>query len=278
MAGNLRVLIDQRADLGRAFHLRFAAEPVHDQLLAIGDAGGWLGIRGKGAGHRQDAKVAAADGRERFQQHEIVLVALVALQRRRQVIRFDDGIVYAGKIPGFGLLVEEFGLLLVIARIDFHLVGEQVLRIAQVLLQDGRQGANVLEQVGIGIAIPLDDGVGLVVDVIVDMTIKGVDHDLDRIADVIELVGILLAVETGGGAFGNRIPVGCGVGVENPENALGRDDDVGIVIELEERREFAHPFDDVAMEQGPAFAADVDREEQVFIPEVDGKQQLAEQG
>ena len=96
-----------------------------------------------------------------------------------------------------------------------------------------------------------------------------VDDELDAVPHVAGAVAQPLGV---------RIAVGRGVGVEDPlERAVGRDHEIGIAIEPEERQRPLRPLPDVPVVEHPAVVGDVLREQDLRGAESGGEQQAAEE-
>ena len=94
----------------------------------------------------------------------------------------------AGHVPVVVALVEAARLLDVVAGPHVGLHPEQVLGVAEVVLQVVGHVLEVGEQVGEGVAVGLDDRVVDRHHVEVDGAVVGVDHRLHRVAHVVEVV------------------------------------------------------------------------------------------
>ena len=142
---------------------------------------------------------------------------------------------------------------------------EQVLRIANVLLQARRHGSERLEQAREDALVGRRDRVCGIHQIKVDGPVIGVDDDLHRIADVVKievLRGLCI-----GKIIARRI------GILHPEQPPVADHQIGVVVEAQERGDRAHPFLDIAADHNSTVAGVVAREQQVNVVEVIGEEQ-----
>ena len=91
-----------------------------------------------------------------------------------------------------------------------------------------------------------DDRLGRIDHVVVDLPGVGVDHDLDRVADVVH-AGVRFRRDGTGtgcrpGAAGRRVAIGRGVGVPDPDQAPVGADEVRVAVVGEEWRELGNPL------------------------------------
>ena len=98
--------------------------------------------------------------------------------------------------------------------------------------------------------------------------VVGVQGRLDGVPDVVAEPGDGIRVRV---AVGDRVPV------EDPHEAsvVGHHD-VGVVVELEERRDLAHPLLDAPVDHDPTVRGQVVREEDLRLAEPDRERHLAE--
>ena len=104
-----------------------------------------------------------------------------------------------------------------------------------------------MKRSGKALPVGLQDRVGRVDDVEVDGAVVGVDDDLDGVADVVEPVievGALEPVDRR--PLRVRVPVRRRVGVEDPLDATVDDDRIRVLVEGQERRQRTGPVVDVA--------------------------------
>ena len=170
----------------------------------------------------------------------------------------------ARELPEILAIVEHLGRVHVIGAVELRLDEEEILGVADVLLQIGRHGSERLEQAGENALVGLDQRIAGLADIEVDRAVVGVDHHLDRVAHVVEAAGGL--------RLGVGKPVAGGVGVLHPEQAAVAHHDIGIVVELQDGRDRAHAVLDVAMKQDPALVGDVAGEQDVGVAVVPGEQ------
>src|SRR6266567_4381338 len=97
-------------------------------------------------------------------------------------------------------------------------------------------------------------------EVEVDLAVIGIDHDLDRIADIIEFpIRNWLSV---------REIIARRIGVLHPEQPPFADDDVGIVVEAKERSNRPYPVLDGTAEHDPTVAGNVAADQDVQVLEI----------
>ena len=157
----------------------------------------------------------------------------------------------ARELPEILAIVENLRRVHVIGAVELRLDEEEILGVADVLLQVGRHGSQRLEQAGENALVGLDQRIAGIADIEVRRAVVGVDHHLDRVADVVEAAGGL--------RLGIGKPVAGGVGVLHPEQAPVAHHDIGIVVEAQDGGDRAHAVLDVAMKQDPALVGDVAR-------------------
>ena len=132
----------------------------------------------------------------------------------------------------------------VVQQVRLVLRGEQVLGVAQVRDQGLGQVGERLEQAGEDSLVGRDDRLRGVHHVVVDRPGVGVDHDLDRVADVVQAAGQVpvrhgVRLERGVGRerLGVGVPIRRRVRVPDPDQAPIGADQVGVPVIGEERRE-----------------------------------------
>ena len=94
-----------------------------------------------------------------------------------------------------------------------------------------------------------------------------VDDHLDRVADVVDAVGVALRV---------RVVIAGGVAVDNPHHAAVEDHGVRIAVAIEERRDVPDAVLDIAPNHDLAVLNDILGDEQVDVAEEDAEQQASE--
>ena len=98
----------------------------------------------------------------------------------------------------------------------------------------------------------------------VDLAVIGIDHDLDRIADIIEFpIRNWLSV---------REIIARRIGVLHPEQPPFADDDVGIVVEAKERSNRPYPVLDGTAEHDATVAGNVAADQNVQVLEIPREQ------
>ena len=170
--------------------------------------------------------------RERHDEHELGVG--LARKAEQHVVRLDlaaHGARRAGggrNVPHVLARKKDLGVGDVIGLIDLDLDVEQVDRDADVRAQAGGHRVDGLEELGERALVRLDDRVLRIDHIEVDGSLVRVDHDLDRVADVVDVV----VVE------GRRLRVGVGcagrVGIDHPVQAAVDHDDVRIAVERQE--------------------------------------------
>ncbi len=155
----------------------------------------------------------------------------------------------ARELPEILAIIENVGRLHVVRLIQPRLDQEQVLRIADVLLQVWRHGRERFEQTGKDALVGPGNRIAAVDQIEVDGPVICIDNNLHRIANVVE-------VDAWGrlrrGEIGARR-----VGVLHPEHPPVADNEVWIMIEPEEWCDRMHPLLDITPDHDPAVGRDV---------------------
>ncbi len=135
-------------------------------------------------------------------------------------------------------------------------------------LQAGRHRVERLEQAGEGGGIDAQHRVLRVDRIEGDVALVGVDHDLDRVADVADAALGRLGI---GKALAGR------VGVLDPDQTAVVDHQVGVAIEGQERRDLADPVLDLAPELDAAVVMDVVGDQEIDVELLPGIDEPLEQ-
>src|SRR6202158_523810 len=104
------------------------------------------------------------------------------------------GVVLAREAPLVLAVVEHSGVGHVVGAIDVGLDQEVVLGIADVLAQIGGHRRHRFEQRGKNTLPGADDWIGGVGDVKIGGAVVSVDHHFDRVADIVDSLGVALRV------------------------------------------------------------------------------------
>ena len=185
-------------------------------------------------------------------------------------------------VPGVGLGEESGGLGQVVAPVHVGLDLEKVLGVAEV----GGDAGDLLvreraarEQVGERLLVDVDDGVLRSDDEEVHLPGVGVDHDLDRVGDVVELARQARRGRHPGrrGILGVRVVGGRRIGVHDPPQLIVEHHAVGVGIVLEEGRRLLDPLGDVAVVDDARLRGDLARQEDVGVAEAQGERRPAEE-
>ena len=223
------------------------------------------------AGREPGDHVVAMRGRQRRQQQE--LEPGLARHPDQDVVGLDHdlpaAVLLLRDLPEVLAVVEHVRHGHVVEGVLARLDREQVLGIAQMRLEVGRQRVERLEGAGEGRGVDAEHGVLRVDRVEAHVPLVGVDHDLDRVADV---------ADPALGRLGIRKALGRRVGVLDPDQAPLVDHEVGVAIEDEERRDLADPVLDLAPELDPAVLVQVVRDQKVDVELVPGIDQPLERG
>src|SRR5690606_10097124 len=141
---------------------------------------------------------------------------------------------------------------------------EEILWIAEVILQASRQFRKRLEEVREDGSVDPKNRVVFIDDVVVDGAIIGIDHDLDRVPDVVES-GYGLCVWKS---------VGRRVGILNPDQSTAIQHEIGIAVELQERRDLPDAILHATPDLQPAFWLDVVGQQDVEVAQHPREEQL----
>ena len=213
--------------------------------------------------------VVAVVGSKGQQQHE--LLVLLPGQAHDGVVRLHLALFLVHRADRDAqqvlLVVEDLRVLHVVGGVHLRLHLEKVLRIADVGEQRVGHGRYRLEQARKPAGVSLDHGVVGIGDVEVHRAVVGIHHGLHRVAHV---------VADALGGLGVRIAVGCGVAVDDPEEAsLRRHHQVGVLVEVEERRQLPHPVVNPAVVEDAALRGEVVRQRDAQGRETRREQELA---
>ena len=211
------------------------------------------------AGHHPGGKVVLQARRER--QHEDELGLRLLGQAHDRVIRLHARVADHWHRPLVLLVIEGVHVAHVVGGIHLRLHVEEVDRMAKMRAQ--RSGELVqwpehAREHGVPGArnrlIGIDQVEG-------NAAVIGVDHGLDRIAQVVAHPLEMLRVGES---------IGDGVAVEYPEQTPLVDDHVGVPVEPQEGRDLVDPLDDVSVDQHPGFGGEVVGEQHLEIAGVGG--------
>ena len=231
-----RILVHGRLDLGRAVDRGVAREREADGAAVVGR----VGLRSEPADH-----VRSPVGHERQDLHE--LVAGLPGQAHDHVVGLHLAACATQRGAGRDrplvvLAVEHVGLGDVVGREHLRLHVEEVLRIPHVGQQHLGHARERREHAGEDLLVGADDGVGRVGDVELHRAVERVDHDLDRVADVVDAaVGLRV-----------RVAVGRRVGVGDPVQLAVGDHHVGVLVERQEGRRGVQALHDVVAQDDAA--------------------------
>ena len=249
------ILVHRGFDLGR---------PVDRGAVGEGEAHGATVVGRVRLGGQPADHVLSSVGHERQDLHELVaglagqphdhVVGLHLTGRRAQRSTRGD-------LPLIAFVVEHVGLGDVVGGEDLGLHQEEVLRVAHVGEQRLRHAREGGEHAREDLLVGADDGVGGIGHVEGHGAAVGVDHDLDRVADVIQAAL----------GRGVRVAIGGGVGVGDPVELAARDDHVGVLVEGQERRGRVQPGDDVVADDDAAGRIDRFGEEEPDRAETHGE-------
>ena len=165
---------------------------------------------------------------------------------------------------------------------------EQVLGVAQVADELRRHLVAVEHGAREGVAPRGQHRVGVVPGVELHRAVVGVDGGLDGVAHVVDLVGrhdrdvVGLAERVVGHglerlALRQRVAVGGGVAVDDPQDPAVDHRRVGVGVDGEPRRDLLHPVPRAADVEHLAVGVDPLGEQEVGVAELDGVEQLAEE-
>ena len=260
--GDLGVLVDQGLHLGGAVDDPVLGHLVQHQVAVI------LAVV---AGHEDGGQVVLARGRVGDGDDE--LGVLLARQLHDVVLGSHGAFLHAvdlvGDVPAVLALVEGDHVGHVVLGVDVGLDGEHVLRVADVGLQALGHLMEIPEQLGIDLLQGQGDGVVAVHDVVVHAAVIGVHHHLHRVADIVGAVAVV--------GLGIGVVSGGGVGVEDPEQALVGDHDVGVVVVGQERRDLLHAVFDVAVDDDAGIPGDIGGDQDLDVPFTQGEQAAVQQ-
>jgi len=262
LLGDLCILLDARLDLERPVDQLVLRESVDDQFAVVR----WIATRRQPRDH-----VLAPAGHHR--QHEDKFGARLRGQPYDHVVRrhrhaggaprLDVGLI-ARELPEILAVIEDLRRFHVVGAVGLRLNQEQILRVADVLLQVLRHCAERPEQARENALVRPHDGVGRIAHIEVGSPVVRIDHHLDCVADV---VVAFFDVRLGIG-----VPAAGGVGILDPVEPPAARDDVGGVVQGEVRRDRANAVLDVAMEQNSACGRDVTGHQDVGIVELPGEE------
>ena len=208
---------------------------------------------------------------------------LLSWHLQRQVVRrlelLDRLRRIEGHDPEVGAVVEGRGVRDVVARHDHPLHLEEVLRVAHVCLDGRRHGTAGLDNSGECLHPGLEDGIGLVPGIEGDGALIGIDHGLDGVARVVELV----IGRDGGGTGAHRngiardftegdsrrvgIIVRGRVAVDQPHDATVHDRRIGVLVEGEPRRDLLDAGERVTVPEDARLLIDEVGEQDVGVLE-----------
>ena len=222
LARDRDILVDPRLDLRGAVHILVGREAEGEELAVV------VAVAAPGQPGDAVQPVARREGQDQQE-----LGALLIGQAQGDVVGLDRNFLLAQLLlrdrPEVLAGEQAAGGFDVVREVLVRLHLEVVLRVAPVPHEIRREGGGGLEQIGEDVRPGADDRICVVHDVEVHRSVIGVDDRLDRVAHVVEADRVRLRV---------GVAVGRGVGVLDPvEPAVVGDDDVGVGVEREERRE-----------------------------------------
>ena len=151
-----------------------------------------------------------------------------------------------------------------IGAVKLGLDEEEVLRVADVLLQISWHGLERLEQLGENAPVGCDHRIRGIRYIEVHRPVVGVDDDLHRISDVIR------------SSTGKRLsigePIARRVSVLHPEEPPVAHHHIGVMVQAEEGGNCANAILDVATDKNAALARDVIGEQDVQVVEIPGEE------
>ena len=235
-------LVDPCFDLERPVDEPLLGKLVDNQLAVVGR----IATRSE----PRDHIVAAA---RHHWEHEKELGLRLTGQPHDDVVRGHRCNAVAARLPRelpeVLAVIENLGGLHVVGLIEPRLNQKEVLRIANVLLKVRRHRRERLEQARKDALVGQGNRVAGVHQIEVDGSVIGIDDDLHRIANIVE-IEVLRWLRRG--EVGTRR-----VGVLHPEHPPIADDQIRIVVEPEERSDRSYSFPDIAPDHDPAVGGDV---------------------
>ena len=165
-------------------------------------------------------------------------------------------------------VIERLGGIHVVRRVENRLDAEQVGRVAHVRAHVRRNRRRRLEKARENLRVRPNDRIPVIDDIGIDRAVVRVDHDFHAVAHVVRAI-----VEP----LGVRITRRRCVRIENPlQLAIGRDDHVGILVELEEWQREAGSQRYLAIVKDLALSSNVLRQEDVERSEPDREHRAPE--
>ena len=149
-----------------------------------------------------------------------------------------------------------------VRRVDLDLDVEEILGDSDVVADALRHRIGGSEERGEGRLVCLDERVFGIHHVEGGRAFVRVDHHFDRVADVVDVVA-LEALRLGVGVGRGR-----GVRIHDPDQASVDDDDVRVGVERQKRRKLLYPVADVAAVEHQALVADLTRDEEAEVAEL----------
>ena len=290
------VLLDLRVGLGRTGHRLTPRGDVDVEGAVVVDVGGGLeerrqrldrrGVTGRHVGQRLQQLLVVdprqsthlVDGRHGGVlggDHQIVGVGDGRLSQSRA------GRARPGRrrdLPLVRRVVEGGRHGDVVATNGGGLSGEDVLGVAQVLLNHRRHRRERVEHTGEDRLVGPNDGIGGVHHVVGHLAGVGVDDDLHRVAHVVKGVGQTRRTQSQGvGVLGVGVLRGRGVAVEYEVDVAVRDDRVGLGVEGEEGGGLLSHGGHVANEEDPGVGGDLVGDEKVEVTQSHGEGQPREE-
>src|SRR4029077_14517435 len=174
-----------------------------------------------------------------------------------------DASLLPWELPQIFAVVEHFRNVHVIGLIHLRLDEEEILRIADVLLEIRWHGIERLEQLWEYTAVGREDWVRGVRHVEIHAAVIGIDDDLDRVADVVR-PPVRKSLRVGE-------PAAPGVGVPYPEETPRADHQIGVTVEAQKRGYRFHPVRNVAAEQDARAVGEIAAEQYVRVVEIPGE-------
>ena len=217
--------------------------------------------------HPRDHVVAA---RRRHRQHQHVFRLRLARQPHDHVVGLHrnrlPGVAFARKSPQVLAVIEDLRIGHVIGAVSVGLDQKKIFGIADVRAQIRRHRRHRLEHRREHALPGLDYRVVGIGHVKVGSAGVRVHHHLDRIADVVDAVGVALRV---------GVVIAGGVAVNDPYHVTVENHGVRVAVDIQERRDVRDAVLDVAPDHDLALGHDILGDEQVDVFEVDAEQQPA---
>ena len=260
----LEVLVDPRLHLAGAIDLRSSGEAEGDHLPIVGL------VHARGQPGHHPGLVRRRPRCERHDEHE--LRPLLTGELHDDVVgRHRPGVakeLLKRNIPLVRLVVELVGVLHMILEVHLRLNGEEVFRVAEVVLKERRHGIQWLEQAREDLLVRPDQRVIRVGNVEVQGAVVRVHNHLHTVAYVVEGAPERRRV---------RILVRNGVGILDPPHVAVLHHQVRVPVQLQERRYVTDPVLDGTPVLDAALRGQLIADQDVQVGELPGVGDLAEE-